>query len=82
MKKLILLIIVSAFLMNVSSYAQQALFGGQQIVSPEINANNTVTFRLNSSPGDSGSSPSSSTTACKGLLALVVWWMIELLTIE
>jgi len=47
MKKLILLIIVSGFLMNVSSFAQQALFGGQPIVSPEINADNSVTFRVN-----------------------------------
>ena len=29
------------------SNAQQALFGGQDIVSPEINTNNSVTFRLN-----------------------------------
>ncbi|MDR1557555.1 MAG: esterase [Tannerellaceae bacterium] len=29
-----------------ASYAQQALFGGQDIVSPQINSNNTVTFRL------------------------------------
>jgi len=40
---LVLLIICSV----ISSYAQQALFGGQQIVSPEIHNNKTVTFRLN-----------------------------------
>ncbi|MDR0763073.1 MAG: esterase [Bacteroidales bacterium] len=30
-----------------ATFAQQALWGGQNIVSPEINADNTVTFRLN-----------------------------------
>ena len=30
----------------VPSTAQEALFGGQQITSPEINSNNTVTFRV------------------------------------
>ena len=29
-----------------SAMAQQALWGGSQIVSPEINQDNTVTFRL------------------------------------
>lgn len=33
-------------LMTVLSFAQQALWGGSQIVSPEIHDNNTVTFRL------------------------------------
>lgn len=43
MKKLLL----SACLLAgcLSAGAQQALFGGSQIVSPEINADNTVTFR-------------------------------------
>ncbi|MCS5488839.1 esterase [Algoriphagus limi] len=27
-------------------FSQEALFGGQQIISPEVHANNTVTFRL------------------------------------
>nr|WP_319510071.1 alpha/beta hydrolase-fold protein [uncultured Draconibacterium sp.] len=31
---------------GISSFAQQALFGGQPIVSPEINDDNSVTFRL------------------------------------
>lgn len=31
---------------GVSSYAQQALFGGAQVVSPQINADKTVTFRF------------------------------------
>jgi len=33
-------------LLCISSFGQQALFGGQNIISPEINPNNTVTFRL------------------------------------
>jgi enterochelin esterase family protein len=42
------LITVAMLLMTgVATFAQQALWGGQNIVSPEINANNTVTFRLN-----------------------------------
>ena len=44
MKKTILSIFVA--MMFVSLFAQQALWGGQDIVSPEINADNTVTFRL------------------------------------
>ena len=30
----------------ISGFAQQALFGGTQIVSPEINSDNSVTFRI------------------------------------
>ncbi len=33
--------------MDLSTSAQQALFGAQQIISPEIHDNNSVTFRLN-----------------------------------
>ena len=33
-------------LLCISSFAQQALWGGQNIISPEINSDNTVTFRL------------------------------------
>ena len=44
MKKISLSI---AFLMiGVIAFAQQALFGGSQLVSPEIHPDNTVTFRL------------------------------------
>ncbi len=46
---LVLLIIFTA----ISSYAQQALFGGQQIISPEIHDNQTVTFRLNAPNAES-----------------------------
>ncbi len=44
MKKLIFL--SSVLLMCAASFAQQALWGGAQIVSPEIHDNHTVTFRL------------------------------------
>lgn len=43
MKKLIFLSAI--LLISVTSFAQQALWGGQQIVSPEIHPDNTVTFR-------------------------------------
>ncbi len=44
MKKL--LNIAFTMLLCVSVYAQQALWGGSPLVSPEINKDNTVTFRL------------------------------------
>lgn len=44
MKKLSTLFVL--LLMCVTSFAQQALWGGSQIVSPEIHENNTVTFRI------------------------------------
>lgn len=44
MKKIASLILLLATC--AASYAQQALWGGSQIVSPEINAAGTVTFRL------------------------------------
>ena len=44
MKKL--LNIAFALLLCVSVYAQQALWVGSPLVSPEINKDNTVTFRL------------------------------------
>lgn len=44
MKKYLLFLGVAA--VAIMSHAQQALWGGSQIVSPQINANNTVTFRL------------------------------------
>lgn len=36
----------AAFLMSIAAIAQQALWGGQNIISPEIRADNTVTFRF------------------------------------
>ena len=43
MKKSILIIV--AVITGISAYAQQALWGGPQVVSPEINPDGTVTFR-------------------------------------
>lgn len=39
-------ILATLFLLCTSSFAQQALWGGSQIVSPDIHEDNTVTFRL------------------------------------
>ncbi|MBE6288419.1 MAG: esterase [Mediterranea massiliensis] len=44
MKKVFLF--VTIMLASLTGFAQQALFGGSQIVSPEIHNDNTVTFRL------------------------------------
>jgi len=39
--------ILALFLiLSVTAFAQQALFGAQDIISPQVNADNTVTFRL------------------------------------
>ena len=40
-----LLLITAAMLLGASAFAQQALWGGPGVVSPEINADGTVTFR-------------------------------------
>jgi enterochelin esterase-like enzyme len=45
MKKSILLTFIIAF-WSISSFAQQALGGASNIISPEVNNNQTVTFRL------------------------------------
>lgn len=39
-------ILAIALLFSIMSFAQQALWGGTPVVSPEIHDNNTVTFRL------------------------------------
>ncbi|MDR0429747.1 MAG: esterase [Tannerellaceae bacterium] len=39
-------IIICMLLVGITTFAQQALFGGQNIISPEIHENNTVTFRF------------------------------------
>lgn len=44
MKKLLCALACALFV--VTAWGQQALFGGNQIVSPEVNADGTVTFRL------------------------------------
>ncbi len=46
MMKKLSLIFAFAILSIASSFAQQALFSGKTLVSPEINADKTVTFRL------------------------------------
>ena len=51
--KRILSIVIVIFLFSMVATAQQALFGGAQIVSPEINANRTVTFRIHAPAADS-----------------------------
>lgn len=38
--------ILALIIINISAFAQQALWGQQNIISPEIHENNTVTFRL------------------------------------
>lgn len=38
--------ILALFIINISAFAQQALWGQQNMISPEIHENNTVTFRL------------------------------------
>ena len=45
MKKQTILAVL--LVLSVASFAQQAIWGGQNISSPQINANYTVTFRLN-----------------------------------
>lgn len=44
MKKIAFL--ATALLMSLGSFAQQALFDNVPVISPEVNANHTVTFRL------------------------------------
>ena len=44
MRKIITL--SAMLLMCVLSFAQQALWGGAAVISPEIHENNTVSFRL------------------------------------
>lgn len=46
MKKSFILTILSLLLVYDTSFPQQALFGGADITSPEINADNSVTFRF------------------------------------
>lgn len=43
MKKAIVILLVMT---SIASFAQQSLFGGQEIKSPEINADNSVVFRF------------------------------------
>jgi enterochelin esterase-like enzyme len=45
MKKIVILSVL-LLVINYISFAQQALWGGNEIISPEINSDNTVTFRF------------------------------------
>ena len=51
MKKI--LIAAAALCFGVSAFAQQNLFGGPQTESPVINADGTVTFRIQAPKGNS-----------------------------
>jgi enterochelin esterase family protein len=53
MKKQAMLFIACLLLMSYTTYAQQALWGGAQIVSPEVNADKTVTIRIQAPNADS-----------------------------
>ncbi len=48
-KNLFLIIIIMT---SIPTMAQQSLFGGQNIISPEVNQDNTVTFRYNAPNAD------------------------------
>ncbi|MGM0619488.1 MAG: esterase [Bacteroidota bacterium] len=47
MKNHVILTLMVAVFFSFSSYAQQSLSGGEEIVSPEIHDDNSVTFRVN-----------------------------------
>lgn len=46
MKRILLLSFLSIFLIGINAQAQEALFGAQQITSPEIHEDRSVTFRI------------------------------------
>lgn len=49
-------ILSALLLMCAMTFAQQALWGGAPVVSPEIHDNNTVTFRLKAPKARKGAS--------------------------
>ncbi len=51
--KQIFIVFFSCIFMTINVLAQQALFGGQQIISPEVKADHTVTFRIMAPAADS-----------------------------
>jgi len=51
--KLRLTIVTAILLFSMTTFAQQALFGGAPIVSPEVKADHTVTFRIQAAAADS-----------------------------
>jgi enterochelin esterase family protein len=52
MKKHFLLVLAILVMTNFNLFAQQALFGGAPIVSPEVKADHTVTFRIQAPKAD------------------------------
>jgi enterochelin esterase family protein len=52
MKKQVFLFILTCIMCGATAHAQQALFGGQQIISPETHNDNSVTFRLDAPNAD------------------------------
>ncbi len=46
MKKHFILALLALTMLSALSFSQQALFGGANIISPEVNADNSVTFRF------------------------------------
>ena len=52
MKKQLLLVIAFFVLTSINSFSQQALWGAQSIVSPEVKADHTVTFRIQAPAAD------------------------------
>jgi enterochelin esterase-like enzyme len=53
MRKQLLFLIAFSLMTNFQSNAQQALFGGAPIVSPEVKADHSVTFRIQAPAADS-----------------------------
>ena len=46
MRKQSLLLVIAFLFIGITTFAQQAIFGGKSVISPEINQDNSVTFRL------------------------------------
>lgn len=46
MKKVTIILLCTLFTLGTTTYAQEDLFGGQEIVSPEIHEDDSVTFRF------------------------------------
>jgi len=53
MKTSIFAVVAAAFLFSLSANAQQALFGAASVVSPQVNPDHTVTFRIEAAKADS-----------------------------
>jgi len=51
-RTLLSLMMLALIAVSFQSFGQQALWGGQEIISPEVNADHTVTFRYNAPTAD------------------------------